>query len=167
MSSSIEIFFHWVVFHWGCLPLKSSTIEVVFHRGCLPLRLSSIKVVYHWACLPLRSSSIEGIFNWGCLSLMSASIDVVWFGMILFQVSKLNNDIEIYNISIIFQDFYFYRCCEMHFTIYWLHHTIPVLYDAVFASDTCAAWSILSRYCNNTYQQAESIPGFLWGEGIF
>ena len=40
-----------------------SYIEVVFYWGCLPLRSSSI-----WGCLPWRLSSIEVFFPWGCLS---------------------------------------------------------------------------------------------------
>ena len=69
-----------VVFHWGRLPLRSSSTEVVFHWGLLPLRLSSTEVIFHWGRLPLRLSSTKVVFHWGCLPLRLSSTEVVFHG---------------------------------------------------------------------------------------
>ena len=63
-----------VVFHWGRLPLRSSSTEVVFHRVRLPLMLFSTKFIFHWARLPRRSSSTEVVFHWGRLPWRSSSL---------------------------------------------------------------------------------------------
>ena len=95
----LKVFFHWgyppLTFfpHWGRLPLSLasikvvclSSIEVVFHWGCLPLRSSSIEVVFHWGRLPLRSSSIEDVFNLGCLS-KNKDFGQEWNKSKLFQI---------------------------------------------------------------------------------
>ena len=78
MLSTIDFVFYWslkseVVFHWGCLPLRSSSIEIILHLGHLQLRLSSIEVVFHWGRLSLSSSSIEIIFHWGRLPMWLCS----------------------------------------------------------------------------------------------
>ena len=64
--------------YWGCLPLRTASIEVVFHWVFLPFRLSSIEVVFHWSCLPFRWSSIEVVYHWGCLPIWSSSIEDVF-----------------------------------------------------------------------------------------
>ena len=68
----------YIIFTWGRLPLRLSSIEVVFHRGCLPLRSTSIEVVFHWGCLQLRLSFIKVVFNWGRLPSWSSSIVVIF-----------------------------------------------------------------------------------------
>ena len=75
-----------MVFHWGRLPLKLSSIEVVFLWGHLPARLSNNQVLFHWGRLPLRSSSIEVVFNWGRFQLRSSSIEVVFHLNALFNI---------------------------------------------------------------------------------
>ena len=99
MSYFISVIFHWgrlqlrsssirsnsigVIFHWGHLLLSSSSIEDVFLKGHLLLRSSSIKVVFHWGHLLLRSSSIEVspidiFFIWNHFPSSSSSIKVVF-----------------------------------------------------------------------------------------
>ena len=73
-----------IPFQWGCLPLKSysieaSSIKFVFYLRCLPLRLSSftltfIDVVFHYGLLPLRSYSNEAVFHLCLLPLRLSSI---------------------------------------------------------------------------------------------
>ena len=80
-----------VFYHWTCLPLKSSSIEIVFHL------LSTIEILFHWRhlpfrlyfiyCLPLRNFSIEVVYHCShlplrlyfiyCLQLMLSSIKVI------------------------------------------------------------------------------------------
>ena len=86
--SSNEVVFHWgcllvrsssteTIFHWDDLPMRRSSTEDVFNWGHLTLRLSftelsSLEIVFHWYRLPLRWSLPEVIFHWGYLSLGSS-----------------------------------------------------------------------------------------------
>ena len=58
-------------------------IEVVFHWGCIPKRLSSIEVVFNWCHLPLRSSAIEVVFHCGFLPLLAIFGDLEQFRFFL------------------------------------------------------------------------------------
>ena len=97
---SIEVFFHWghlplrsssieFVLHWGRLPLRSSSIKVVFRWARLSLMSYFLEVVFHWNRLPLRLSSIEDVLHLGCLLLKSFSIDVVWFGITSYVIENI------------------------------------------------------------------------------
>ena len=72
-----------VVFHWGRLPLRLSSMEVIFpisklfkiDLSCLLLWSSSTEVVFYWGRLPLRSSSMEVVFPFPQINKFSIDSD--------------------------------------------------------------------------------------------